>query len=567
MNKFVPLLVALVVAGCATPPPVPDRVDARIIAELDSKRELQAPVQSEAVTQALLPPLRAQMPMQSMAPIEPRFDLIVNNAAAQQVFMSIVSGTRYSMVIHPALSGNISVNLKDVTVREALDAIREVYGYEYRLDGTRVYILPAGLQTRIFQVNYLVGTRFGTSNMTVSSGGNSNAGGAAQGNAQNSGNANTGQTGQGTSASAVSMRTQSDFWADLTTSLRALIGTADGRNVIVNSQSGVVVVRAMPDELRSVDAYLKAMRIAVERQVVLEAKIIEVTLSQGTQSGVNWAALASSRNVPGLGASTGSVGLGVPAGSSVVNSNFTTAAALATAAGAAGSAAMGLAFQARDFSMLLTFLESQGSVQVLSSPRVATLNNQKAVLKVGLDQNYVSQVQATPVVNATGVQTGVSFSPTLASYFSGVSLDITPQVDEQGNILLHIHPLVSRVDNGTLSFNFGGGLGQQDLTIAKTTINETDTIVRVQDGNIVALGGLMQVSLEADRSGIPGAQDLPGVGAAFGNRLRSAIKKELIILIKPTVVQSDRNWEQNLRETRDRLQSYGASAPLPGIAN
>jgi MSHA biogenesis protein MshL len=189
------------------------------------------------------------------------------------------------------------------------------------------------------------------------------------------------------------------------------------------------------------------------------------------------------------------------------------------------------------------------------------VNNQKAVLKVGLDQNYVSQVQATPVVNpTTGAQTGVSFSPTLSPYFSGVSLDITPQIDDEGNILLHIHPLVSRVDNGSLSFNFGGALGQQNLSIAKTTINETDTIVRVQDGNIVALGGLMQISLESDRSGVPGAQDLPGAGMLFGNRGRSSVKKELVILVKPTVIHGDRNWERNLQEARERLQRYGAGS-------
>ena len=89
-------------------------------------------------------------------------------------------------------------------------------------------------------------------------------------------------------------------------------------------------------------------------------------------------------------------------------------------------------------------------------------------------------------------------------------------------------------------------------------------MVRVQDGNIIALGGLMQISFEAGKSGIPGAQDVPGVGAAFGNRVRSAIKKELVILIKPTVIQSDRDWDQNLQETRDRLQSYGAASAAQG---
>lgn len=557
------LLGLLMLAGCATQAPVPVGVDARIIAQMQDERERQAPPQPALVNEALLPPLRAEMPKMGGAPLDPRFDLVVNNAQAQQVFMSIVSGTRYSMVIHPAVSGLISVNLKDVTVPEALEALREVYGYDFRVDGTRVYVQAAGLQTRMFQVNYLVGTRTGSSNMSVNSGTASTGNQANQaGQANATGNQTTTNTATGNAAantvagqsvaSTVTMRTQSDFWVDLTSTLRALVGSADGRNVVVNAQSGLIVVRAMPDELRSVDSYLKALRLSVERQVILEAKIVEVTLSEGAQSGVNWGVLASARNVSGLGGT---------AAAGTLSSSFTPSAALAAAAGASGSTTLGLAFQTADFNLLLRFLESQGAVQVLSSPRVATVNNQKAVLKVGLDQNYVSQVQATPVVNpTTGVQTGVSFSPTLAPYFSGVSLDITPQIDEEGNILLHIHPLVSRVDNGNLPFNFGGALGQQTLSIAKTTINETDTIVRVQDGNIVALGGLMQISLEADRSGVPGMQDAPGIGVLLGNRSRTTVKKELVILVKPTVIQSDRNWDRNLQEARERLQRYGSES-------
>jgi MSHA biogenesis protein MshL len=546
------MLLLGVLVGCTTQPRVPDTVDARILSEFNAKRDTSPAEPPPGVAEALLPPLRAELPKTQGVPLEPRFDLVVNNAPAQQVFMSIVSGTRYSMVLHPGVVGTVSVNLKDVSVRDALDALREVYGYEYRLDGTRVYILPAGLQTRMFQVNYLIGTRTGSSNMTVSSGTGAttsqNAGQNQAGQAQTTSGASP-VPGAGNAASTVNTRTQSDFWSELTSTLRSLIGTAEGRNVVINTQSGVVVVRAMPSELRTVESYLHALRLAVERQVILEAKIVEVTLSEGAQSGVNWSVLANSGNLSGLGASSAGATL---------SSAFTPSNALSAAAGAAGSTTLGLALQTADFALLLRFLESQGSVQVLSSPRVATVNNQKAVLKVGLDQNYVSQVQATPVVNpTTGAQTGVTFSPTLSPYFSGVSLDITPQIDSDGNILLHIHPLVSRVDNGVLSFNFGGGLGQQNLSIAKTTINETDTVVRVQDGNIVALGGLMQVSLEADRSGIPGAQDAPGIGAIFGNRSRMAVKKELVILVKPTVIQSDRSWQNNLLETRERLQSYG----------
>jgi len=537
--------------GCAGQPSAPDKpgaqilpaisgtVDAQILASIKGGHEIVPPQQSASVNDALLPPLRAEMPRSGLVPFEQRFDLVVNSAPAQQVFMSIVSGTRYSLVVHPAVAGIISVNLKDVTVPEALEAIREVYGYEYRIDGSRVYVQAAGMQTRMFQVNYLVGIRSGTSGMSVKSGTAATVQSSSAIVPTDPASGNPGAITQ-TAASTVFMATQTDFWAELAATLRALVGTADGRNVVVNSQSGVVVVRAMPDELRLVDSYLRALRLSVERQVILEAKIIEVTLSEATQSGVNWSRVSGSRSNIGPGPAVAGPGL-------------------TAASGAIGPATQGLALQATDFAPLLQFLESQGAIQVLSSPRVATVNNQKAVLKVGLDQNYVSQVQATPVVNpATGAQTGVSFTPTLAPYFSGVSLDITPQIDGEGNILLHIHPLVSRVDSGNLAFNFGGALGQQNLAIAKATINETDTIVRVQDGNIVALGGLMQISLEADRSGTPGSRDGAGASVLSGNRTTSMVKKELVILVRPTVIQGDRNWQRNLQEARERLQSYGA---------
>src|SRR5207245_8315157 len=131
-------------------------------------------------------------------------------------------------------------------------------------------------------------------------------------------------------------------------------------------------------------------------------------------------------------------------------------------------------------------LESQGNAQVLSSPRVAALNNQKAVLKVGTDPFFVTNVTGTPVQTVGGVTTAIQLTPTLNSFFSGVSLDITPQIDEDGNILLHIHPLVSNVVQQDLTFNFGGVANAADTTLplAKSSINETDTIVRVQDGNI-----------------------------------------------------------------------------------
>ncbi|HZF18414.1 MAG TPA: pilus (MSHA type) biogenesis protein MshL [Burkholderiales bacterium] len=545
--------------------------------------------------EALLPPLRAEMPKGPGTPVEPRFDLVVNAAPARQVFMSIVSGTRYSMIVNPAVSGTLSLNLKDVTVKEALEAIREVYGYEFRADGTRIYVESAGLQTRVFQVNYLIGLRSGRSDVRVSSGAISGAqqgGGGAPAVAVTA----AGTPGQGTSpalgafglssiatssldASRVSMVSQSDLWNEITNALRALIGTAPGRNVVVSPQSGVIVVRAMPEELRNVDKYLKAMRLSVERQVMIEAKVVDVTLNNAYQAGINWAAFPNSHRVTAgvfgsntqLGTtgnlSTGNQAITVdPTGRTLATGLLGTglAGTAVSAAGAVGAGVFGLAIQTKDFAALIQFLESQGNVQVLSSPRVAALNNQKAVLKVGTDQFFVTNVTGTPVQTSGGVTTAIQLIPTLNSFFSGVSLDITPQIDEDGNIFLHIHPLVSNVVQQDLTFNFGGVQNAADTTLplAKSSINETDTVVRVQDGNIVALGGLMKLDVANDRSGIPVLQDIPGVGGLFGNTTRTRTKRELVILLKPTVIKGERDWEEGNQQARDRMQNFGSGARL-----
>ena len=590
MNRTSLAIVAVLLGSCAQPPVVTNQADPSFLAELDAAARQAGSRQPDAIREALLPPLRAEMPKVPGAPVEPRFDLVVNAASAQQVFISIVSGTRYSMVVNPAVSGTLSLNLKDVTVREALEAIREVYGYEFRIDGTRIYVEAAGLQTRVFQVNYLIGLRSGRSDVRVSSGavsGTQQSGGATAAAAPAGGIISGALGAVGLSsisttsldASRVSTVSQSDFWSEIALALRTLIGPTEGRSVVVSPQSGVIVVRAMPNELRIVDQYLKAMRLSVERQVMIEAKVIEVTLSQNYQAGINWAAFPTS------GLSVGQVSQGTllqrspPAGGSAPLVTGVTGitgdpGAITSIAGSAvgslpgnnlinftnpGASLFGLAFQTRNFAALLTFLETQGAVQVLSSPRIAALNNQKAVLKVGTDQFFVTNIVGTPLQTTNGAITAIQLTPTFNSFFSGVSLDITPQIDEDGNILLHIHPLVSDVQNSPIQFNFGVGAGSQEIPLAKTSINETDTMVRAQDGNIVALGGLMQVQITSQKSGIPGLQDIPGIGAAFRSTTRTTVKKELVILLKPTVIKGDRESEQDIQQARDRMQNLGAN--------
>jgi MSHA biogenesis protein MshL len=224
-------------------------------------------------------------------------------------------------------------------------------------------------------------------------------------------------------------------------------------------------------------------------------------------------------------------------------------AATATAAGGI----FGLALQTSNFAALIEFLESQGNVQVLSSPRIATLNTQKAVLKVGRDEIFVANIEPGSAVASAGGAAQQTPTPRLAPFFSGIVLDVTPQIDESSNIILHIHPAISDVTERTRSIPFGASGEPVNFPLASRAVNETDTIVRVSDGNIVAIGGLMSLDARDQRGGIPGVSD-EGLGRLVRNTNRSSRKRELVILLKPTLIQSDRNWEQDLGETRGRIE-------------
>lgn len=578
-QRFLIVAIALIAAaGCAERPPRPDATHERIAGELDRAATARnQPVAPESVSRALLPPLVVEMPKPEGRPLDQRFDLNVNNAPAGQVFLAIVSGTRYSMIVHPEVQGAISVNLKDVTVPEALDTLRDLYGYEYRIQGNRITVQPVSMQTRVFKVNYLQATRTGRSDVRVSSGSITDAPTAGVGAPGAPASVTSGAPSQRlTESTRVTTSSESNFWGDVMKSVSAIVGSADGRSVIVNAQSGVIVVRALPAELRSVESFLKSMQLIVERQVVLEAKIIEVTLRDAYAAGINWAAFrsGSTRAAGGLiqpGATIGNTGAlssptaRSPDGSPSIDSSFDAtlgAAASLTAGISAPGSVFGLALQTANFAALLTFLETQGSVNVLSSPRVATINNQKAVLKVGTDDFFVTNISTTSVSSGAGTTTTPTI--TVQPFFSGIALDVTPQIDETSNIILHVHPQVSTVVERQKNVNLGS-LGTFSLPLASSSINETDTIVRVQDGNIVAIGGLMRQESVSDRSQVPGIGDQPGIGALFRQRGTSQVKSELVILIKPTIVHSDRNWQQDIAETRERIRGMEPALPREPI--
>ena len=553
------LPLALALTGCESFQKAPGATFDRVTQKMRQAQASLPKNTNDALSQAMLPPLQLDAPEPQAKRAEPRFDLAVSNAPAAQVFMALVAGTRYSMLVPPEVSGTVTLNLKNVTVREVLEAVRELYGYEFRYQGTRIYIQPNTLQTRIFQINYLAGKREGQSDVRVTSGSistgqqNTNPGQAAQSVPVGGNN-----TSYSLPSSQIQTTQNSDFWRDLSTALTSIVGNQEGRSVIVNPASGVVMVKAFPVEIRAIEDYMRMTQLIVERQVMLEAKILEVALSEDFQAGINWAWFGGGNNRYAIGS--------VNPGASLSGSGAISTGDVSVVPGAVGSAIatelgsglFGLAFQATNFASLLNFLETQGNVQVLSSPRIATINNQKAVLKVGTDDFYVINVSST--VTSSGTSNVTTPTITLQPFFSGIALDVTPQIDGENGIVLHVHPSISNVRENQKVINLGT-LGTYTLPLASSTVNETDSIVRVQDGNIVAIGGLMKQEQSSGGTGLPGASQASGFGWLFGTKTRGLQKSEMVILLKPTIIRNGSSWKEDLAETEARMQQFDPRKP------
>jgi MSHA biogenesis protein MshL len=538
----------VLLSGCETAPShwqdAPKKEIASTLADA-SKDTLTVPPD---VSQAMLPPLKMSLPNGDGSIFEPHFDLSANNSPARQVFMSLVKDTPYSMVVRPDLTGNVSLHLKDVTVPDAVEALRQVYGYEYRREGKRFFILGKGLQTRMFPVNYLDFDRKGTSTTRVSSGELTNV-------QQNNGNQSGNNKSSGGEFHGIEVKTESEsnFWKELKGSLEAIIGTENGRRVVVDPQAGLVIVRAMPDELDMVQRYLGITQATVNRQVILEAKIIEVELNNGFQSGINWAGLG------GIGKTD--LSLSQTGGGTLLNSGVSENSGNSgnllpngsySPVSASNVSAFGgifsMAVRSPDFAAFLELLQTQGSVHVLSSPRVSTVNNQKAVIKVGGDEFFVTGI--TNNTSVTGATTTQTPSVELTPFFSGIALDVTPQIDANSHVTLHIHPTVSNVSQRDKNFVVSGE--NFSLPLAFSTIQESDNVVRADTGQIIVIGGLMKEASTSENASIPLLGDVPVIGNLFKHQRLTRIKKELVILLKPTVMDDGSSWAEAIRPAEQR---------------
>lgn len=549
-QTLISLLLAGALAGCSTNPLLrtsqatstdaaqaideelavaEGRADARDDARGDVAQpgsDRPASAMDEALSEALLPSLA------SASDSDDRFDINAGGLAAAPFFEALVAGSRYNVVVYPDVDAVVDLRLRDVTVPEVMDVAGELYGLDIERKGRLFHVKVSGIQTRLFPIDYLSFKRSGGSETRVSSGQVSST-------RSDSGNSGSAGGGGGTAnlvGTRISTETQSDFWQDLERTVAMIVGTDEGSQVIVNPGAGLVMVRSDGESMRQVEEYLRKTQLIMQRQVVLEAKILEIQLNEGYQQGVNWSDIQSASSVTSTD--------GFP-------SEYTAQSLVGQAIQTADIGGLfSASFREGTFTALIELLGSQGNVQILSSPRISTVNNQKAVIKVGTDEFFVTDIDFQDSNSTNTTEDSTSTSVELTPFFSGISLDVTPQIAEDGSIILHVHPAVSEVSDQEKLIT----VGNQDVTLplASSTVRETDSVIRAESGQIVVIGGLIQNSSEDNNSAVPFFSDIPILGELFKQRRFESTKSELVILLRPVVTGSE-TMRADVSASRERM--------------
>ncbi|QEP42134.1 pilus (MSHA type) biogenesis protein MshL [Ectothiorhodospiraceae bacterium BW-2] len=522
------LLLPLMLAGCLNTQ-LNSRFDSSPTLEQTlEQRQLSVEQQLATELQSSLLDTIAPLPQQAQRQPEPRFSLSARDLPVNAFFTALVEGTPYSLILDPALEGTITLELKQTTLPQLLELVRRRYGFDYRLDQQQhqLEILANTPRSEIYQLDYLSVARTGSS---TTSAGSSRS------------NSSSDSSSGAISSSIETRATTEAFWERLQENLQAIAG--EEGQITIAAQTGMIIVTAPPKALRHIERYLQQTEAILQRQVIIEAHIIEVELSDRFQSGINWASIQQQGSkqltlsqaiddVTGLTSNEG--GQLLAEGSSLNPTSFAPFGGMFSAA-----------LEGSSFAAFIELLKGQGEVHVLSSPRIATLNNQKAVIKIGTDEFFVNGFTAPDVNENT---TNALPTPEIDTFFSGVALDVTPQIGLRGDITLHVHPTVSQVTEEIKN------VGNFTVPLAVSNIRESDSIIRAANGQIVVIGGLMQTNERDNESKVPLLGDIPLLGNLFTHTARSRVKSELVILLRPTLIDDHHSWDRELNRNQRLLQ-------------
>lgn len=531
-NKFLTILVIgiLMISGCASPPKKerPTLPSQKIEpSKPESKPE-------EELKELIIP----QKEEPKKVP-EKLYSFYARDLNVQDILLAFSKETDYNIVIDPELTGKVTIDLKRITLKEALDAILTPLGWTYRIENKFIKIMRPEMETRLFTLNYLSTRRTGKREIYASTGGGLQT--PVIPGQQTTTSVPGGRTGYSDLVSIDEM----DLWRELQRGLEAIIfGSTEvkkdmdtgkeiwtrvdekGKKLVINKSTGVILVTDYPNNLNKVASYLETMEGSSHRQVTIQAKILEVILSDENKEGINWKViqgLPRAINLSwGLTNRAGTTGYpGVYGGFTLGDTTTTTIDTPGTfkIKPFGGTLAIGAGEVA--LSDIIQAISEQGDVKVLSSPTISTLNNQKAIIRVGNQDVFF-------ITGAIATQTTVTQVIQPMTIDVGIILDVTPQIAEDGTIIMNIHPSITEKTGEKVT-------PDGRTTFPLLSVRETDTTVRVRDGQTIIIAGLMQEKNEEAYIGVPVLDSIPLLGGLFRYRTQKKRNSELVIMITPTI--------------------------------
>jgi len=456
-----------------------------------------------------------------------RYTLVMAGADARELFLSLARENDFNLVLSPEVSGTVTMDIKEATAEELMDEVCGMLGCRAVFGGNTVRVAPERRATRVFPVDYLLTGRTGSGSLMAST--STSGGGGGGGSAGGTSSVSSTTSSESQSTNAVVTEEKGDFWGGLAEEIGALLSPGSGK-AVVNRTSGTVTVTDYMANVEQVERYLRMIEARVRTGVVIETRIMEVTLDDATKYGIDWTALPDLSNLSLSGSLAGGA---------------TAAQALST-----GSTAFRLGVAGSKFNAFLDAQAQAGNLKVLSAPKVSTLNNQKAIIRIGRQDVFFRAV-VTPASTTSAAFT--TFIPD--SVTEGIILSVTPQVGQDGRIMLAIHP--------TITEKVGEAVAPDNNTAPILDVRETNTVVTVADGETVFIGGMMQERTQETVKSVPLLGDIPYLGALFRSNEQIKKKTELVILISPRVVRNGEGAEIAERE-RERLRNLRRGHHLGG---
>ncbi len=533
------LVAATALAACVAPPPQPRDTSPGHL----STAPVAAPVEiPEPVASApFIPPPKPEAPVET-------YTVVVNEVPVKELLFALSRDAQINVDVHPDITGNVTLNAVDQTLTQILNRISRQIDIRHELRDGTIVVVPDTPFLRTYKIDYVNVTResagkIGASTLVATGG--------------EGGGANT-------SDSTISNTINNRFWESLQINVEAIVrpesgavSDSDDKGVTLNREGGLLLVRATARQHQMVSEYLDKVMASITRQVLIEATIVEVQLSDRYQAGIDWTALARNK-----------FGLDLTVGSDVGRAFI----------GGASGGVSGLILNyadtpdgTSDLDVTINLLNEFGDTQVLSSPKVMTLNNQPAVLKVVDNEVYFELSIDTVQDGGGGSLTTVDTDVRTVSV--GLVMSVTPQIGESDAVTLNVRPTITRVrefvDDPGVPIALASVPGAPDVAnrVPVVQVRETETVMRVGTGQLAVLGGLMQDRRFKDDESVPGLSQVPGFGELFKFREREQTKTELVVFLRPTVIRAadvERDLSSFQRYLPKNLQDNEA---LPSLVN